>query len=1131
MSDVDFEQYFTDNSAYGMQGDYNPFIGDIPDTMMTAEDLIGESGGDAGIYIDGTSIASTDDFGMTSSGLPSTVASTQATPSKSSGSGGNGGRKGRVAAVIEEPIFQLAQVGYDPGKLIDMAVANNVVVMACSGARLAKIDLSAPDRVEEVEVLRRGEQGAANIRRIFMDPTGNHVLISMDNEENFYFHTSSKKPRALQKLKGVSIESVAWDIQNRAPRAVSTTNSILVGTSNGKLYEACFEYSGERRLDFVSAGNKDHLWRLLHHFDDPQPIIGVYYERLSQSAVDAAAVAAAAKAGSNAGAGGGAVGPKYFVVVATAARLYQFAGGPTFDAFIPGEQVPSFQEMPPSPTRRSGLAFFRRPGGAAQSFAWLTGPGIFHGNLASGMSAVQGHVTQDTALVYYREPDQQTMAAAIPQQNALAVLMTEFHYIVLYDDRVSCINRLSEEVVFEEDVPKRPRGLVQDPLLGTLWLFCEGAIFEIVVTDEDRDVWRLLMEKGDWDTAIRYCKDDPHKKNIVWTTQAESLFAADNCKLAAERYALTSVPFEEVALRFINKDRRDALLVYLRRKLEQVPSDAHTQLTVIATWLVEIFLNLLNACDDRLRTIASKRSDAVRALNTPQSPSQSPQLSDSASSQQSSSSSSSKKYLDSLETERLNASTQLEDMEAEFQGFLNSHYNNLDTPTTYDLISSHGRVEDMLYYAQLIGDYGRILSHYVCVNDWKNVLSTLQSLPASRVDLIYKFSPELVAKDPDATVTMWLAQPSIEPKRLFPALVHAPSDAPAIRYLKACVRGGSEDPAIHNYLLSLLAQRACRSGASAADNKELMDFIDAPGAHYDLKYALRLCTKLAKTRACVLIYGKMGLYEEAVDLALNEDLELAKLNASRPDDEVLRRRLWLKIAEHVVKANKDDIRPTMELIKSCDLLKLEDILPFFPNFTKIDNFKRDICASLDDYNLHISALNKEMKASTDAAAVIRHDIAELRNRAALIRATQPCNVCRHSVLTRSFYLFPCKHVFHTDCLLEKIRAIARPERYRKVADIYAAYSKARAIASAATASAASSGGGGGGSGGGAPSSADAARQVQQQVQAAQQLKRQLDAVLGAECPLCGNMMIELIEKPFVPTDDPDIDLWEIEPPK
>lgn len=37
---------------------------------------------------------------------------------------------------------------------------------------------------------------------------------------------------------------------------------------------------------------------------------------------------------------------------------------------------------------------------------------------------------------------------------------------------------------------------------------------------------------------------------------------------------------------------------------------------------------------------------------------------------------------------------------------------------------------------------------------------------------------------------------------------------------------------------------------------------------FDLQYALRLCTQHGKAQACILIYGAMGLYEEAVELAL-----------------------------------------------------------------------------------------------------------------------------------------------------------------------------------------------------------------------------------------------------------------------
>ena len=68
-------------------------------------------------------------------------------------------------------------------------------------------------------------------------------------------------------------------------------------------------------------------------------------------------------------------------------------------------------------------------------------------------------------------------------------------------------------------------------------------------------------------------------------------------------------------------------------------------------------------------------------------------------------------------------------------------------------------------------------------------------------------------------------------------------------------------------------------------------------------------------------------------------MDLAKQNADKPDnDEELRKKLWLRIARHVVEEEKD-IKRAMEFLHECDLLKIEDILPFFPDFVTIDHFK------------------------------------------------------------------------------------------------------------------------------------------------------------------------------------------------
>jgi len=147
------------------------------------------------------------------------------------------------------------------------------------------------------------------------------------------------------------------------------------------------------------------------------------------------------------------------------------------------------------------------------------------------------------------------------------------------------------------------------------------------------------------------------------------------------------------------------------------------------------------------------------------------------------------------------------------------------------------------------------------------------------------------------------------------------------------------------------------------------------------------------------------------------DLELAKLNADKPeDDPQLRKKLWLKIAKFVVQ-DKKDIKMAMRFLESTDLLKIEDILPFFPDFVVIDDFKDEIANALESYSAQIEALKNEMDDATRSAESMKEYIVGLKNRFITVDAGERCSVCSIPILTRQFYVFPCHHAFHADCLV------------------------------------------------------------------------------------------------------------------
>ncbi len=52
-------------------------------------------------------------------------------------------------------------------------------------------------------------------------------------------------------------------------------------------------------------------------------------------------------------------------------------------------------------------------------------------------------------------------------------------------------------------------------------------------------------------------------------------------------------------------------------------------------------------------------------------------------------------------------------------------------------------------------------------------------------------------------------------------------------------------------------------------------------------------------------------------------------------------------------------------------IRIEDVLPLFPDFVTIDAFKAAICSSLEDYNSQIEGLKTEMADSTRIADALR----------------------------------------------------------------------------------------------------------------------------------------------------------------
>ncbi|KAJ4484856.1 Pep3/Vps18/deep orange family-domain-containing protein [Lentinula edodes] len=883
----------------------------------------------------------------------------------------------------QSPIFDLGQVQCAiNAPLVSLVVCSDMLVMGLASNVLILIELAHATQVTKIQIPAKPNE--MTLHKLFMDPSGRHIIITSTQGQNWYLYRTWKKPRQLKTFNKLVIESIAWNkaamLSNAQP---TSTREILLGARNGTVYEAMLN----AEEDFFKS--QERYLQPVFSLPELHPVTGVKYEFFPPSDPRRA-----------------------LVVVTTPSRIYQFVGipdrrsddsGRIFSTMFASyrDKVPKILELP-GDTQHSELHFYtsnpEQANSLPRSLAWMTAPGIYHGNL-NFESTTDDFIDAADVLPYNTSGG----VSEVP----LSIALTDFHYVILYKDRIAGVCNLDDKVTYEEPLPLRlgeeVRGITADPVRKTYWVYTDQSIFELLVGNEDRDVWKIYLEKNQFETALRHTKT-ARQRNQVLAAQANSFFSEGRFFQAAQCYAQCSVSFEEVVLKFLDVNERDALRSYIISRLERTKKTDITQRMMLATWLVEFYLSKCNELDDMVA------SESV--------------LHD----------------VGNLQAERAI-------LEDDLRQFFETYKNNLDPKTTYELIQGHGRTDMYLHYATVIGDSERVIEHWVMEEEWSKAIDTLNR--QSNLELYYRFGAVLLRQAPKETVDSWLKQPTLDPIRLIPSLLqlqHAPRDPlspnQAIRYLNHIVfEQQNTSPTIHNLLVTfyVLPSSAPSSSATSDDGPILRFLSTAPAdpitgkPYYDLDYALRLCKQTGRTQPCVHIYSKMALYENSVDLALEKgDLELAKINADMPeDDQPLRKKLWLKIARYVVQ-DKKDIKTAMRFLENTDLLKIEDILPFFPDFVVIDDFKEEIAHALEGYSSHIDMLRNEMDDATRTAESIKQDINALRNRFVTIDAGDTCSVCSHLLLTRQFYVFPCRHNFHADCLIGLVKEYLAAHSLRRI---------------------------------------------------------------------------------------------------
>jgi vacuolar protein sorting-associated protein 18 len=293
----------------------------------------------------------------------------------------------------------------------------------------------------------------------------------------------------------------------------------------------------------------------------------------------------------------------------------------------------------------------------------------------------------------------------------------------------------------------------------------------------------------------------------------------------------------------------------------------------------------------------------------------------------------------------------------------------------------------------------------------------------------------------------------------------------------------------------LISQVPAAASVTNATTRAVLDgmsqYDEGISSPLDMSYALRTILETGRHfRSAIKLYMGFGLRQQAVELALKVDPSLARDMAREATDDQERQRLWLMIARNAAgdnRGSKDVVAKVVAVLKDCgpDVLSIEDVLPFLPDFAQIDQIKDEICDALTSYSSKIEVFLKDMNECDQTCDALREEIGRLSSHRMQMKADARCALTNSLVLNAGepFYVFPSGYVFLESALKEEVMPYLNDRQRNRVDEIQKEMAR---LASKTT-------------------------NDSPQIDA---LQAELDGLIAAECPLTGSIMVDSIDRGF-----------------
>ena len=601
------------------------------------------------------------------------------------------------------------------------------------------------------------------------------------------------------------------------------------------------------------------------------------------------------------------------------------------------------------------------------------------------------------------------------------VCQSKNHIFFLYHDYLVIQNKLSKRIIHYEFLPYPFFDMYYNQILNGIILYNENGIYKIPLELEFRYLYEDYIEIGNYAQALELLtKDDKNIKPKLHKIYANYLFEKKNFLEAAKEYSFSDENFEHVCMKFLNINNNLALIRYLslvnnirvknkpkiseKEKKENKDNNSNfIEKYLINTWILELLLG--------------KNENEIR-----------------------------------------------NELDPNLRAFIRGEREFLDLNLLYHILNIYGKEKELLELASNKLDYETYILFLInrrkileTLNDIKEIVTYgIVDVNILLKKLFFNYAKLFMKEYPKETINLLKEsfQEEYKPEDILKILISpnyhilsrdSENFKEIIEYVKKLkneifkqgdkVLNLKKNQNLHNLYILLLAY-----SKEDTYKNELIDYLESPIKAYEIKeiyknninisgdiyFDLYFAKKIFEEKneekdmkALCLILHLLGQYSESIDIILkNKFTDLIPLLPKNIPDYKLRKKIWLKIFES--KREDGNFSEAKKIIADSEgIIKIEDILPLMGDNVKINEFKDDLKECIKKYEENVHILNKEIKEFNESNDSINKDINLCEKNAIKMNYTKlRCYRCCKNISGPKFFLFPCKHIFDVECLIE-----------------------------------------------------------------------------------------------------------------